>query len=508
MSKKSLFCILIFIFSFFIFLGLLYYVEVIDVRTDIKDVRFISGDKKIEIKWIPSKCKDVENVVLEVQGNREVKTYLLSKKDTYFDFTDGEYGDCFHFILYVCYKDGSMGKNYRADRIMLDMDKFPDLPLLDVSTDDFEDPEYDVVKKEKDIYLGETITNNDYKEATASYNIDGTKVEDISLKIKVRGNTSTVHRDKKSYKIKLDEKMNMLDLSGKGHKDRTWILLNSGENLNTYLGCKVSKFLNMNWSPKCRYVNVFVNGDYKGIYVLIESVEKAEDKIDITDNGYIFENDAYFWAEDKYFKIKNQEKNIGYTFVYPKDEDITADDINNMGTYMNFLEEKFIWGDDDIYDYIDEKSFAKWVLVRDVLGQYDVRGSNVYYYLYDFDNEDYTKFKLRMGPVWDFDSLYIKQSEWSDQHNDDQIFFAYLFKDEYFSDVYKKEWLQVKNTIEKEVSDYMDEILNDDAEAINDSRWLNSKRWRITNYKTIETEVEINKNWFGKRIEWLDEKIK
>jgi len=71
------------------------------------------------------------------------------------------------------------------------------------------------------------------------------------------------------------------------------------------------------------FVNVLLNGDYRGIYMLSEAVNCNPDcRIDVDKEAdYIFEWDAYWWNEDLYFESLYGNK---YTFKHPDTEALMA----------------------------------------------------------------------------------------------------------------------------------------------------------------------------------------
>ena len=57
-------------------------------------------------------------------------------------------------------------------------------------------------------------------------------------------------------------------------KDKNWLLLRV-DNMNTVIGLKASELLNMQWTPRYELINVVFNDDYRGLYLLMESVERS-----------------------------------------------------------------------------------------------------------------------------------------------------------------------------------------------------------------------------------------
>lgn len=98
---------------------------------------------------------------------------------------------------------------------------------------------------------------------------DGTyDMSDMGVFIRLRGNSS-LGVPKKSYKLKFEKKQNILGVGdGKG---KTWGLIANYydqsllRNLTMY---KMGDVLNqMDYSPNCKSVEVYVNGEYQGVYL-------------------------------------------------------------------------------------------------------------------------------------------------------------------------------------------------------------------------------------------------
>ncbi|MBR5410488.1 MAG: CotH kinase family protein [Clostridia bacterium] len=111
---------------------------------------------------------------------------------------------------------------------------------------------------------------------------NGVKTLDKDLKqIKGRGN-ATWGYPKKPYNIKFDKKT---DLFGMG-KAKKWTLLANYRDLplihNAY-GWEFAKAFGMTYTSEYTYVDLYINGDYKGNYVICESVEIGENRVDIAD---------------------------------------------------------------------------------------------------------------------------------------------------------------------------------------------------------------------------------
>ena len=133
--------------------------------------------------------------------------------------------------------------------------------------------------------------------------------------VKVRGNWTTNY-PKKSLRIKFDKKQNIAGLHG-GEKFKNWVLLASFKDasiLRDSVGLQAYRKMFPGYASDCRLVELEVNGEYFGVYLLAEQQEakrvgltepEKDDKN--TDIGYLIEFDSYYYTEDK-----NEQFEINY----------------------------------------------------------------------------------------------------------------------------------------------------------------------------------------------------
>ena len=322
------------------------------------------------------------------------------------------------------------------------------------------------------------------------------------MTVKVRGNTSARYNPKKPYKIKLEKKNDMLCSGNDLYKDKNWLLLRV-DNLNTVIGLKTSELLNMQWTPRYEFVNVVFNDDYRGLYLLIEAVERNTDcRLNVDKStGFVAELDAYWWNEDFSIPSELYGPELAYTFKYPDAEDMTPEQTDYYKTTLQAFEQLLQAG--GYADIIDQESFAKWVLAMDILGNIDSAGTNLYISKYD----DSSSSLLTIDCLWDFDNILKSEDYWSQNHT--HYIFKNLFygKDNSFSKSYVKLWEEKgTSTIEQLMAFINSFAASTLAEAINASNDLDYKRWNIQRTNVAEY-VEMAKEYIAKQGVWLKENI-
>lgn len=341
----------------------------------------------------------------------------------------------------------------------------------------------------------------------------GEYVDGISgLTIRIRGNTSAYGYPMKPYKLNLQKKADLLLRGDKKYNDKDWLLLNDYK-LNTIVGNKVSELVGFLWHPKFEYVNFFLNNDYQGLYLLSESIKRNPDcRIDVSkEEGYIFENDAYWWNESVYADTHIINPRYNYTFKYPDSDKMTEEQVNYIMAVMDDVETSIL--DGTYPDKIDVESFTKWLLVNNIIGSYDSGGSNMY--LTKYDNTS----KVSMSCPWDFSGMmmygnYSRYNEmWASIQKDNIFYYPYLISssNKTFHSVYVKLWDSIKDMVFVEIDNFLADLRKSpQAESLNACRKSMTMKWYgkdSKEYKNsdIYTEIDGMREWFNGRKIWLDE---
>lgn len=386
------------------------------------------------------------------------------------------------------------------------------LPVVIVETEGSIEPTYEEVDAPEGC-LGGSIRNATkeqgrvvVKDTTGIIYDSGNYVKDNSgMTVKVRGNWSA-RRPKKPYRIKLQKKADLLGRGEKRFNDKKWLLLPFFD-LNEMIGLKVNELMEMQWTPQYRFVNLVFNGDFRGLYLLMEAVGRNADcRIHVDkETGFIVELDPYWWNEPVYLP-SSVELPLNYTFKHPDDDEVTEEQMSYIGQVL--LEAESAMEDSTgLYEQkIDVESFARWMLAHDILGNTDGAGSNIFLTKYD-DTEGSL---LKMGCLWDFEVI-MKSEEWDDIHG--RYYFQRLFNnsDSTFTNRYKELWEENKDRVFDELLAFLNDYMNSDLKkAIDASIRLNNNRWARYTYKLPLSSKFISKarNYFTNRKEWLDNAIR
>lgn len=375
-----------------------------------------------------------------------------------------------------------------------DASKMHAIATLVIMTEDGKEPTCEYVPVPPENCWGSTICNNEYVSCRMEYydSENECTVIDADAKIKLRGNSSMYHTEKKPYKLKLSKKQAF----STDEKSKKWILLKTGTDLNFLFSNWTASYCGMQWQPQFEYVNLIVNSDYKGCYVLAESVENISKSTNFSDSGFLVENNAYWWIADQFFKVNNQRYQLGFTFKEPDSDKLTDNQTEAIKMKINTAVDHIQTDDESYTEYVDVESFASWFLAKDYMCSWDSGGSNMYWYSWDSNDV------LHLGPIWDYDCDYTGNiSAWSSIHNSVNNFGNYLFQKESFKSAYKQQYEKTKD-INEALTIYINHYLDTYGSSLQESWERDAERWDNTPC-VVNNEKERLLNWYTERNEWI-----
>ena len=373
------------------------------------------------------------------------------------------------------------------------------------------------------------ITKEEQTPATFSMTGQGLEpMENLPITIKGRGN-STWKLPKKPYQIKFDSKT---DLLGMG-KAKKWILLANywdKTHLRNAITYRLANQMNEIFSVECRFVDVNINGQYQGCYLLCEKIEFGGNRIeeDTDLGGVLMELEQQYRHETEGCDpciITRSGTHI--TLKEPEvDEKFTQEqlDLTKELTLakLNLMETSLTQGYEVYSKMIDVDSFVDWFIQNEIAKNYDAAFVTSSYCYLDGDGI------LHMGPVWDVDVCFGNQDviypsstdnglNYYNYRADKGAWYTLLFRDETFCRLLTQRWQELVKT---GVIEGMFQDIDTLAKEIALSKAKDEARWpegmRITNvrdqgkghggtsYFTFEEEVAYLKDWLTKRVDFLN----
>lgn len=299
----------------------------------------------------------------------------------------------------------------------------------------------------KDRAWVEQNKENKAKGSAVLLKADGSVLYDGSLsQIKGRGN-STWERPKKPYQIKLDKATDLMECS---EPAKTWILLANYFDrtlLRNWFSYELAEEIGLEYSPHCRPLDLYYDGEYRGSYLLSEKTELGKNRVDVHDlgadieavnpqiedfeallptkgmtvagsmcqysdglrepesvaGGYLIEVDLEDRAKEEATWFSTP---MGLYITVKSPEYATRDAIRYVSTFWQYFEDAVVNGGmhprtgQPYTAYMDEVSLAKMFLILELGMNGDAFRTSTYFY------KDENEEKLFAGPIWDFDLAY------------------------------------------------------------------------------------------------------
>ncbi len=248
-----------------------------------------------------------------------------------------------------------------------------------------------------------------YVNCTLIYVDGGTTTRYENTQIRGRGNSTWWSSDKKAYRIKFANKELFL---GEGFANaKSWTFLaNHGDKtmIRNALTYDLGRFMGMKFCPAARFVDFYLNGDYRGTYQISDQVQVHKKRIEISeDDGWLLEVVNENSKEEPL--ITTTRYGIMYTIKNPKDENLTLDKRIAVGRWLKSFEEAvasdhFMDPQQGYRAFVDEEDLINWYVGAEITGNIDALYS---IYMYKDGDDD----KMHFGPLWDLDLGYDNSSE-------------------------------------------------------------------------------------------------
>ena len=339
-----------------------------------------------------------------------------------------------------------------------------------------------------------------------------------AVSFKVRGNTTALTWvTKKAFTFKFAKKKNVLGL-GSGKK---WALLANAFDptlLRNYTAFELARELGMEFTSNQKFVELWVDGSFRGCYILYEPVEEGKDRvnIDIESNDgkkdFLLELEQMTQEDDKtYLTIDN--KKIRFAFSDPEEPD--EEQVAYVQGIMDDILATIKTGrQEEIEQKIDVDSFAKYFLLNEFLKTNDFDRTSVFFY--------YKDGKLYAGPAWDYDLCTGNENaDFSARSKDAAVtsgvyanknLFKYLANYSWFNDMVTELYGEHYDYFANLYADggFFDSTYEQYKDVIdrnyNEAGWVITKWWVNHIKKPLPTYAEnfdYMKNWCVERNAWM-----
>jgi hypothetical protein len=304
-----------------------------------------------------------------------------------------------------------------------------------------------------------------------------------------------------------------------------------------------------------------VNGHYRGIYTLVEKIERHKKKVNISHFDlnslnnrmpFMVKREGKGFGEDSSPEERFQTDRFHtFHYVYPSKKKWNEWKVENPARYteamtymknsLNAWEDHLVllngntgekWDDaqwslwrEKKHELIDERSFISFILMQEIAKNLDGYRRSLYVYK---DNGGL----LHVGPLWDFDvaygNLWFYGQEQADgfqvghgrylDGNSELFWFKNLLRDQDFKNKFIALYKKLRST-DGELSDPKISALFEDIEKRlpKEAVKRNFQEWNVLGkpplipmfvpppyYKTHTGEVQKMKRWLLTRLKWLD----
>lgn len=352
------------------------------------------------------------------------------------------------------------------------------------------------------------------------------------IQIRIRGNSSR-YFDKKNYLVRLvDEDGDYRSEEVMGMPSHyEWALHGpylDKSLIRNYMWYNITGEF-MDYAPNVRFCEVILDGEYLGLYVMLETITNGEDcRVDVSEpvdgtnkTGYVLRLDQGSSNE-----LKNLDTFVNYSYrnmrvldiQYPRSGQLTQELVDAIAQEVSDFEKGLYSYDYDTDDYgyyydLDVQSFVDYFIINEFTTNYDAGWLSTYLY-----RDIGGKYKM---VIWDFNSACDNYSE---EFMSPQRFmmqgtrwFLMLTKDEYFVNRVIQRYRELRESYLNE--DYLIDYTKQVTEYLGPAIDRNFEVWGYTfekftplkpksrNPANYEEAIEQLQQFIYERGSWMDENI-
>jgi hypothetical protein len=245
----------------------------------------------------------------------------------------------------------------------------------------------------------------------------------FTMAIEIQG-SSSASRPKQSYDIELvddrgrDRNVPLLGLP----PGSDWVLHGCGFDktcLRNVLAYHVGREFGR-YAPRTRFLELFIDGTYRGLYVLVEKIRRDNDRVDLPrpaadpttgdiSGGYIFRLDPSQGTPDDPIPRDwvSTVSPMVYSYHYPRFDEITAAQKAYLHDHMASVETLMkgnSWNDPQTgyRAWLDVPSWVDFALIQELANNVDAYWKSVYVQKWPRSRGN----RVALGPIWDFDFAF------------------------------------------------------------------------------------------------------
>lgn len=282
--------------------------------------------------------------------------------------------------------------------------------------------------------------------------------------------------------------------------------------MKNYLMYNAARELNSFYSPRCEFVELYLNRDFLGTYLLVETIKSGKNRVDFSKStdAYIVEVDAKLRQGEQYFvsDVLNDEGKVFKIHEPHNASDLLITQLSNhireFETYLIGIEAN---ADNQLGDWIDVDDMIKYMWIQEFTKNPDANFYTSVFFCWEKNDV------IKMGPVWDFDLAfgghYNESASLPFDWRSAGYWYEYMLKDCEFVNQRKRFWDENKLYFESIVDsvDVVYDMLKESADN-NFRRWnvleSTENKFHPKSYHSYRDAVDDLKVWIKERLAWID----
>ena len=311
--------------------------------------------------------------------------------------------------------------------------------------------------------------------------------------------------------------------------------------INNVLAMKLARDLGQ-YASKTEFVELVINGDYKGVYVAMEKIKRDDNRLDISrlreediegdqlTGGYIIRIDRaeeQGWASK--YNAYGGDFPIFFEYYYPDQDEIQPEQKIYIKSYFDEFEDALNAPERrnakgfHYLDYIDLRTFVDNFILNELSKNVDAYRLSTYFY----KDRSSRGGKLKAGPIWDYNLAFgngdycggddTQGWEFYQCVGGSPFWWDRLLQDTEFTNGLRCRWEELRGGIlsTERMNSYLDSLAFEltDAADRNFQRWpvmgiyIWPNSWFYASATSHLQVIEEMKNWISERSQWLDENI-
>lgn len=368
------------------------------------------------------------------------------------------------------------------------------------------------------------------------------------IAIRYRGNTSFNYSLKKPFNLKT---METNDVNGQKlktkllgmPKDNTWVLLapyGDRSLLRDVLMFQLARPY-FDYTPRCHYCELVLDGIYYGIYILAENIRKSKNRLNLDDpgtegdaltGGYQVQIDrnnepsftSSYKAVDSLWHTYSVYNKIYFQYKHPDYEDMLPEQIEYIQQRVKLMEDALAadnFADPDVgyRQYLDPMSFIDQQLSQEFSGNVD--GYRLSTNIYKARDSVDPRFKTT---IWDFNLAFGNSNSanavgtdfWRYQNsyltnynaaNKVPFWWMRLMQDSVYVSQLKNRWTEYRHG--NYSNDHIDFAIDSITTLLKQESALerNNTTWKMFKNSTYDMQIDFIKQWISDRLAWMDEQL-